>query len=100
MWKKRGPPKFTLSRRRPDEHAMLINGGEGHEAADGGYLDESSAPRHDGINELDTQKRWQKVTIGVPTRIISRGDSDPSTCDMICVFPKGIQLILASNPSG
>ena len=88
-----------VAKRRPDEHAMLINGGEALENGDSEYLDESSAPRDAGVNKLDTEKRWRTVKIGEPTQIIKRGEADPPADEVICVFPKGIHLILASNPS-
>lgn len=95
MWKTGRLPEFVSRRKRKEERALLIRDSESAENGDDEFLDESSAPRYSDVNELDTAKKWRTVKIGTPVEIIDKKkDHEP-----ICVFPKGIHLILASNPS-
>ena len=80
-------------KRRAHEQHPLMTGGHELENGGGGYLDEGAMPRDHEVHELDTEKKWRTVTIGAPSYIIE-AEGEP-----ICVFPRGIHLILASNPS-
>ena len=99
MWKTGRLPRFVSSRKRKEERTQLIERGNSPENGDGDYLDESVTPRGYDINELDTEKRWRTVKIGEPARIIENSKDDQNSPETICVFPRGIHLILASNPS-
>mgnify|MGYP001330443365 CR=1 FL=1 len=99
MWKSVRGPRFIMSRKRKEERSLLIQRGNDTENGDHEYLDETVSPRGSDINELDTEKRWRTVKIGEPTHIIEIGEGSPNLPETICVFPKGIHLILASNPS-
>lgn len=79
-------------RRAHEQHPLMTDGHE-LENGDGGYLDEGAVPRDHEVHELDTEKKWRTVTMGTPSYIIE-AEGEP-----ICVFPRGIHLILASNPS-
>lgn len=96
MWHNWRAPRFRKIHKDRYELQPLTDTDRDIESGGSGYLNESDVIDDRVVNRIGTEKKWVKVEIGTTSRLLEDVSGEQKT---LCVFPKGIQIILASNKS-
>ena len=100
MWRARWKPTWRV-RTDEEQRSHLLDQGNSDRLAEEGFLDDDSTVRAVSVNTVDLQKKWRRIEINTVIPLLTEPETGFTNDNHVprCIFPKGIELVLASNPS-
>ena len=101
MWKSKWKPTWRVRTDEEQRSHLLVHQGNSDRLAEEGFLDEDSAVRTVSVNTVDLQKQWPRIEINTGIPLLPEPETSFTNDTHVprCIFPKGIELVHASNPS-